>query len=164
MECIVAKRDSHSDGFGGGVPGSMITRLLNDGRVRFVIVGGINTVIGYGLFALLYSLVGDEIGYLGSLYISYGFATLVAFVLHRRFTYKVAGTGSAFVDFLRFQSVYVVLLLFNTVALPILVEIVGLHPLVAQAIVITITTVMSYAGHKWFSFHRHQSAPTDNSD
>lgn len=141
---------------------STITRLLGDERVRFLIVGGINTVLGYGLFVLFELTIGKSIaasssstvGYLSSLYLSYVIAIAVAFVLHRRFTFKVAGTGNVVLDFLRFASVYVVSLVINTIALPLLVEFGHLHPLVAQAIVVVVTTLISYFGHKWFSFRR----------
>ncbi|MET1002510.1 MAG: GtrA family protein [Acidimicrobiia bacterium] len=133
-----------------------LARLLADQRVRFVIVGGINTVLGYGLFVLFEFTIGDTIGYLGSLYASYVLAIVVAFALHRRFTFRVSGTGNVVIDFLRFASVHVVALVINTVALPLLVEIVGLEPLVAQAIVVVVTTLVSYFGHKLFSFRRNE--------
>ena len=134
--------------------------LLGDERVRFVIVGGVNTVLGYGLFALFWLTLGDHIGYLGSLYASYAVAIVAAFMLHRRFTFRVHGTGSVVVDFVRFAGVHVVSLLINTVALPLLVEAGGLYPLAAQAIVVVVTTLVSYFGHKLFSFRR-AAAPTE---
>jgi len=132
----------------------VLARLLEDERVRFLIFGGINTVIGYGLFALFELFLGKYIGYLGSLYVSYALATILAFYLHRRFTFRASTSGKVVVDFLRFQSVYVVSLLVNTAALPLLVEWFGLKPLVAQAVIVVITTAISYVGHKWFSFRR----------
>jgi putative flippase GtrA len=131
---------------------SLIKRLLADERFRFLLVGGINTVVGYGLFVVLQLSVGEVIGYLGSLFISYAVGTVVAFILHRRFTFRVQ--GNLVVDFLRFCSVYVVSLAINTAVLPLLVELVHLDPLVAQALTIIITTVLSYTGHKVFSFRR----------
>ena len=125
-----------------------IRALLAREQVRFLIVGGVNTAVGYGFFALflLFS------GYLASLYLSYAVAVSVAFVLHRRFTFRVSGNVA--VDFVRFVGVYVISLAINTAVLPLLVEAVGLHALVAQAIALVITTVISYVGHKWFSFRR----------
>ncbi len=129
-------------------------RLLGDERVRFVIVGGVNTVLGYGLFALFDLTLGHTIGYLGSLYASYVIAIVVAFFLHRRFTFRAHESGNPFVDFARFSLVYVVALIVNTVALPLLVELVHLPPLIAQAIIVVVTTLVSYFGHKFFSFRR----------
>jgi putative flippase GtrA len=133
--------------------------MLLDERVRFVIVGGINTVVGYGLFALFE--LATPVGYLASLYLSYALAVTLAFVLHRRFTFGVHGTGRVLVDFVRFVGVYVVSLGINTLVLPLLVEVAGLDSLVAQAVCVLITTLVSYFGHKWFSFRRGASHEGD---
>jgi putative flippase GtrA len=127
----------------------VIRRLLAREQVRFLLVGGVNTVVAYGLFALFELLFGR---YILSLYLSYAVAVPLAFVLHRRLTFRV--TGSVAADFVRFVGVYVLSLAVNTVALPLLVELLDLHPLVAQAVSVVITTVISYVGHKWFSFRR----------
>jgi putative flippase GtrA len=140
-----------------------LRRLLEDQRIRFLIVGGVNTVIGYGLFALFDWCFGHAIGYLGSLYGSYVVATVIGFILHRRFTFRATKSGRVVVDFLRFQSVYIVTLIINTVALPLLVQLVGLNPLVAQACYIVVATAISYTGHRWFSFRRRpEAAATDD--
>jgi len=134
----------------------MLRALIAREEFRFLVVGGINTVVGYALFALLQLSVGHVIGYLGSLYLSYALAVTLAFVLHRRFTFRVT-SGSVVRDFARFIGVYVVALALNTVVLPLLVELAGWNPLVAQAVCVVITTLVSYFGHKLFSFRR--SAP-----
>ena len=131
-----------------------LARLLGNERVRFVLVGGVNTVLQFGLFALFD--LGDRsiVRYLVSLYASYLVAIIVAFFLHRRFTFRAADSGNPIVDFFRFTSVYVVSLLINTALLPLLVETAHLSPLLAQAIVTVFTTLVSYFGHKYFSFRR----------
>jgi putative flippase GtrA len=139
---------------------NLLARLRGDERVRFVIVGGINTVLGYGLFALFDLTVGRFVGYLACLFAAYAIATIVAFILHRRFTFQVGGTGSVVVDFLRFSVVYLVTLALNTIALPLLVELAQLAPLVAQAAITIVATALSYVGHKFFSFRR----PTGSTD
>ena len=78
----------------------------------------------------------------------------MAFTLHRHYTFKVNGTGNVFIDFVRFLSVYVVALLLNSIALPVFVELLGLPPWLAQAIIVVVTTLVSYFGHKYFSFRR----------
>lgn len=135
----------------------LLSRLVRVQSVRFLVVGGINTVLGYGLYVIFLLTVGQVVGYLGSLYLSYGVAMVVAFSLHRRYTFRVASSGNRFVDFGRFVAVNFVSLAINSAALPLLVELVHLHPLVAQAIVVIASVIVSYFGHKWFSFRR---APT----
>ena len=132
----------------------LVLSMLEHERMRFLMVGGINTLVGYGLFLLFDWLLGRYIGYLGSLYCSYLLATVFAFVLHRRFTFRATKSGRVMIDFLRFQSVYIVTLIVNTIALPLLVQIAGLHPFVAQACVVVVATIISYLGHRHFSFRR----------
>lgn len=137
-------------------------RLFEQERIRFLVVGGINTVFGYAVFALLYVTAGHVIGYLGSLYLSYVVGVSLAFVLHRRVTFRAHETGgSPVLDFLRFASVYVVALAVNTVGLPLLVEFGHLPALIAQAIMVAVTTVVSYVGHKYFSFRRGAARALD---
>ena len=92
------------------------------------------------------------IRYLGSLYASDAVATTLAFVLHRRFTFRAR--GSVALDYLRFQIVYAIALAINSILLPLLVELVGLEPIAAQACIVILTTILSYVGHKFFSFRR----------
>ncbi len=132
----------------------IVGRLLKDQRVRFLLVGGFNTMIGFGLFVVIELVIGRHTSYWVSLYSAYAFGVVISFLLHRRYTFQVAGTGHFFLDFIRFQSVSLVALAFNTIALPLLVELGQLAPILAQAIVVGITTVTSYIGHKFFSFKR----------
>lgn len=139
-----------------------IRRTLDDQRVRFLIVGATNTAIGYAIYSVLTIWVFSAVpfGYLLSLAVSYAIAIVVAFVLYRRFVFIVE--GHIVRDFLRFVSVYLTAIAFNAIALPVLVEFAHIPPVIAQAIVLVVTTLFSYFGHKLFSFHRHRrtdSAP-----
>ncbi len=142
----------------------LIKRLVNDQRVRYLIVGGFNTGLGYGWFVVFQLLLGRHIGYFATLYMAYGAATIIAFFLHRHFTFRASGSGNVLVDFIRFQGVYVVALAFNTIALPILVEIAQIPVLLSQALIVIVTTLVSYFGHKFFSFRRkaeHSATTTE---
>jgi putative flippase GtrA len=57
-------------------------------------------------------------------------------------------------DFARFVTVYAVSIGINAVVLPVLVEVVGVPPVLAQAVVVLITTLLSFVGHRTFSFRR----------
>jgi putative flippase GtrA len=138
----------------------MLRRIAGDERARFLAVGAFNTVLGYGLFVVFEGLLDGDYSYLLSLYLSYAIAIVVAFWLHRRVTFRVTGREGVVRSFVRFVGVYIVTLAINTVALPVLVEWVGLNPLLAQAIVVVATTIISYLGHKFFSFRRRPEKPT----
>jgi putative flippase GtrA len=139
-----------------------LTALLGDERVRFVITGGLNTLVGYGFFVLVQASIGHVVGYLASLVIAHLLASTIAFTVYRRFVFKVH--GHLVRDFLRFQSVYVVPLLANLVLLPLVVELLGWNVYVAQAVVVLVSTLISYVGHKYFSFRRSAVADDTAAD
>ena len=128
--------------------------FFSDQRVRFLTVGGINTVVGYLLFALFDTFLFGNLpfGYLISLVLSYLLAIMLAFVLYRKFVFVVS--GRLWLGFIRFVSVYLVSIGANFILLPLLVELANVPPLLAQAIILVATTLLSFFGHRHFSFRR----------
>ena len=128
--------------------------FLKDQRIRFLAVGAVNTVVGYLVFAAFTLWVFPDVylGYLLSLALSYVVGITLAFVLYRRFVFVVH--GHVLRDFARFVSVYLVAIGINVAALPLLVEVVLVPPLLAQLIILVVTTLLSFFGHKKFSFRR----------
>lgn len=129
-------------------------RLLAAQKVRFLIVGGINTVLGYGLFVVFnHVLFGSmRFGYILSLICSYALSIMSAFVLYRRYVFPV--TGRVRRDFIAFVGVNMVAVGSNLVLLPALVEVARMTPLVAQGIALVCTTLISFFGHRDVSFRR----------
>jgi putative flippase GtrA len=119
-------------------------------KVRFILVGGYNTLFGYGLFAGLILLAGSKIHYLIILLLAHLIGVTNAYYTHGLLVFRDAERSIR--SYLRFHSVYLASLGFSLVALPILVEIVHLGPILAQGVVIVITVIMSYILHKHFSF------------
>lgn len=135
-----------------GVPGPLL-RLIRDQRVAFLIVGGINTAIGTGWFVLfLWLFPHGAAGYLGALVCAHIAAVLCAFVLYRRFVFRV--TGHVLRDLARFELVNLSTLGFNLAALPVLVEMFGWPVLPSQLVVTGVTVVYSWFAHRGFSFRR----------
>jgi putative flippase GtrA len=132
-----------------------LLRLIRDQRVAFLIVGGVNTLIGLGWFLLFHRLVGQVVGYMGTLVLAHVGAVLCAFVLHRRFVFRVR--GQVLVDLARFELVNLGALAANAVLLPVFVELVGLQVILAQIISTFISVVTTYVGHRGFSFRRSRS-------
>jgi putative flippase GtrA len=80
---------------------------------------------------------------------------LVAFVLYRYAVFRVR--GHVLSDLWRFATVYLSSLAVNLVLLPVLVEFAHLPVLLAQALIVFVTAVMNWLGHKHFSFRRSSS-------
>ena len=122
--------------------------------MRFLAVGATNTVVGYLVFSgfTLWVFADVYLGYLLSLALSYTVGITLAFVLYRRFVFLVH--GHLLRDFGRFVSVYLVAIGINAAVLPLLVEAAHVPPLLAQLIILVATTLLSFFGHKKFSFRR----------
>ena len=129
-----------------------IIEILKSEQFIFLLVGGFNTFFGYLNFAIFQYLWGKEITYIGSLLLSHIVTSTLAFILYRRFVFKVS--GNTIIDFFRFQSVYVFPLITNLFLLPLAVQLFRMNPYFAQAIVTICMTAVSYIGHKYFSFKR----------
>lgn len=146
-------------------PGPLI-RLLHDQRTAFLVVGAINTVVGFGIFVACSQTVGQSVdhrfgrvaGSLVTVGISHVLSVVFAFVMHRRFVFRVR--GHMLRDLLRFESVNVTALVISAVALPVLVEL-GLQRIAAGAVIIAATTLLSYFGHRHFSFRRSAADTQD---
>src|ERR1700758_2364019 len=135
-----------------GVPGPLFG-LVRDQRFAFLIVGGTNTAIGAVWFLLfLWLFPRGAVGYLGALACAHIAAVLCAFVLYRRFVFRV--TGHVLRDLARFELVNLSTLGFNFAALPVLVEVLGWPVLPSQFAIAGVTVLYSWFAHRGFSFRR----------
>lgn len=141
-----------------GPPGVFL-RVVRDQRVAFLIVGAINTLVGFLAFAgfllTVGKLWGKPWGYLAALACAHVVSVLFAFVLYRFVVFRVR--GHVWSDLWRFETVYLSALAVNFVLLPVLVELAHLPVLLAQALIVFVTSVMSWVGHKNYSFRRPSS-------
>lgn len=139
-------------------PGPLI-RLIRDQRVAFLVVGGINTVVGFAIFVACSVTVGHFVdrrfgtvaGSLVTVGVAHVLSVLFAFVMHRRLVFRVR--GHVLRDLVRFESVYLTSFGINAVGLTLLVEL-GVHRIAAQAIIWVPTLLLNYLGHRYFSFRR----------
>jgi putative flippase GtrA len=137
-------------GFSRLLPGPVRARVHSK-HVKFVVIGVYNTIFGYTVFAALH-LGLPHVNYMFALIVSRELSVISAFVAYRLFVFKVK--GPLLPDFARFWMVYSGALVLNLIALPFLVQIVGLGVLVAQAITVVLMVVSTWIGHNHFSFKR----------
>jgi len=133
-----------------GRPG--VLGVLDHQVMRFAIVGAVNTVFGFCVFAGLQLAIGERVHYLVILLLSHVVSVLEAYVLQRWLVFRVSGRWWR--DLARFWSVYLVALAINLVALPLLVEIAHLSVLPAQTIVMLGVALGTFVAHRSFSFRR----------
>ncbi|WP_345751205.1 GtrA family protein [Microbacterium rhizophilus] len=144
---------------GGAAPDGPLLRLIKDRRIAFLVVGAINTGVGFVWF-ILFSLLFEGLwphtwlATFLTIMCAHLLSTISAFVLMRKAVFRV--TGHVWLDFGRFQLVYLVPLLLNhLVVLPLRMGL-GMNPILAQFLFTFVTAVFSWFGHSRFSFHRRK--------
>jgi putative flippase GtrA len=128
--------------------------FLQGEKVRFVLVGLWNTGFGFLVFGGFLSAFGEGLYWL-ALVFSHIISSSLAFVLYRRWVFRV--TGFAVTDFVRFHIVYLSSFALNAVLLVLFVTVGGVPPLLAQAICQVLVLLVNFLGHKYFSFARRDA-------
>ncbi len=131
-------------------------KFLKDEKIRYLLVGGYNTVFGYALFVLLLMLFKDRIHYLAALVVSHVISVTNAYLAYKFLVFKTRGKWLH--EFGKFNAVYLAVLAINLVALPAMVELLSIRPAMGQAWFVVVTVVVSYLGHKHFSFKTSKQA------
>ena len=131
---------------------SRALRMANRKEVRYVLVGGWNTLFGWAVFVALQLTVGATIGYMAVLVIAQVVSIINAYLCYRWLVFRVQ--GSWWLDFFRFSTVYWIVFALNIVALPLMVSGLGMNVIVAQTVFVVVTVIASYIAHNRFSFRR----------
>lgn len=139
--------------------------------MRYILVGGFNTVFGYGVFASLNWLFRGlgTYSYLYAAVLANVIVISVAFLGYKWFVFRTR--GNYLVEYIRCFGVYGGSALISLAGLPILIPILrrSLHrperaPYIAGALLTVITVLFSFLGHKKISFRPGQAeADTDSS-
>ncbi len=152
------------------IPGAgRLTGHIPPGQfLRYLLVGGWNTLFGYGTYALFTALLMPRVrfGYIPASVFSSLINITVAYFGYKFLVFKTK--GNYLVEWFRCILVYGSGMLPGLVLLPLLVE--GLHrgfhlersgPYIAGAFVTGLTVVYSFFGHKHFSFRVPEDAARD---
>ena len=135
--------------------------------LRFLVVGGWNTAFSYALFAVMLWAIGPVLApwatsddafaaWIGEhYYLAVQWLSWLIAVWHSTWTFKVLvfhSKGHFVSEVARSYFVYLPLQGFNSLLLWLLVSKADLHPLVGQLVTVGVAAVLSYMGHKYFTF------------
>ena len=132
--------------------------LNHQTKVRFVLVGVLNTIFGYLVFAgldYLFNLFFSPryVAYMSAGILSNIIAVTNAYFFHKHLTFKSKTRGrAAFREYLRFYMTYIFTSVLSLILLPILVELLKMDPKIVAAFITLLLTFVSYIGHNKFSF------------
>ena len=133
--------------------------------VRYLIVGGFNTVFGYGIFALLNWLFTGmgRYSYMYAIFLSSLIGITVSFLGYKWFVFRTHGNYLA--EWIRCVGIYGTTMLIGLAGMPILVPLLRntlsrpeRASYIAGAIMTGVTVVFSFFGHKNVSFREGWSA------
>jgi len=131
-------------------------------QLLYLLVGGWNTVFGFGSWALFQYVLGGYLNYLVVLLLAWPINVLNAYLGYRYLVFR--SRGSVLRELPRFSLVYLATLLVNLALLPVALHLLPLTIYVVQALFTGIVVVCSYLGHKHFSFRGGRpSHPGDTS-
>lgn len=132
-------------------------------QILYLVIGGWNTVVGYAVWAALQYLLGSQLHYLLIVLLSWPIAVLNAYLGYRLVVFR--SRGSIIRELPRFSLVYLATLAANLALLPFALATLPFNIYMIQALLTAAVIVVSYIGHRYFSFgrgrHRHSLA-TDN--
>lgn len=120
--------------------------LVDKKYLWFLIMGGLNTVVGFSLFPLVYwLLVAYRSHYLILLTMCHGIAVCISYLTNKFLVFRSNGYHSK--EFLKFISFHGMSYLLMIVLMPFLVERVHLNPIVIQ---LSLTTVIVCISFFWY--------------
>lgn len=122
-------------------------------KLRFLLVGGYNTVFSYILFAgLLWGLNGqyEQI----ALALSFALSSVNSFWTQK--IYVFASRAPAWPEFIKCLETWGISYILNAGLLWIMTDGLNVNPYVAQGIALTILTIFSWIMLKYFAFKNHR--------
>ena len=122
--------------------------LLEDVRTKFVAVGVVNTLAGFGIFTVFYFVLNEKLSYLLILIISQIFAVIFSHSTQRKLVWK---SKKPFLpELAKFGSSYVLITFVNIVLLSLAVESLELTVLFSQYVIGAILVLsMYFIQKKW---------------
>jgi putative flippase GtrA len=121
--------------------------------LRFVVVGGTNTALSWCVYV---ALAGAGMPYLVASAIAFAAGALNSYALNRRWTFRSHGRPAP--EALRFAVVQCIGLTLDVLLLDALTKDVGVHHLIAQALVFPVASGVTFALSRQWAFAGVSSA------
>lgn len=128
-----------------------INQLLNSRKLRYLLVGGWNTIFGYFAGIGIYYLLNLDFSIWLIGLISNVICISMSFLTYKIFVFRTKGNW--IVEYFRSYIVYGVMAILGIFLLWLFVTRLALTIEIAQALIILSTTVISYMGHLKFTFN-----------
>ena len=127
--------------------------MLSPQKLRYLVVGGTNTVIGYVIGVGIYKLFFDHLNIFLIGLISNILCISISFFTYKVFVFKTKGRW--IIEYCKAYFVYGGVAIVGILVLWIFVDIIKMDIWITQVLVITSAVLVSYIGHSRFTFHRN---------
>lgn len=117
--------------------------------IRYIITGIWNTVFGILVYALLIKLLGEN-HYILLAVVSNIISITNAYICYKLFVFKTK--GNILKEYLKCYVVYGLSMLLGLLLLYVFVDIAGINPVMANIISVLLLTIVSFIGHRYYSF------------
>ncbi|HPY04250.1 MAG TPA: GtrA family protein [Spirochaetota bacterium] len=133
-----------------------IKHFLNAEFIRFLLTGGLNTLVGYIIFALAFWISGHEAL---SLVIDYGIGAFFNYLSYSKLVFH----GYKTKRFISFIAIYIIAYLLNYGLVKTTMKIFGINAYIAQALALTVCPLFLYFMLKKFVFSNKSTSANDTS-
>ena len=114
-------------------------------------VGSLNAIVGYSAFSGTFFLIGVPFGYWSALLIAHFVTSIWSYFSMKRIVFH-RKTNFAWAEFTKFQAGFVIPLLVNSLAVPLLSTLPGISVYLGQAIMTVVLALVSFTSNKHFAF------------
>lgn len=124
--------------------------MITQQFLKFIVIGGVSTIINYIVFYALYEfgsinyVISSAAGFIIGVFVGYGF--------NKRWTFGVKERTKQYVY--KYYVVYTISLLLGLGFLKLLVVVLGLVPQIANVLTIGLTTCTNFMGTKFWVFRK----------
>lgn len=127
--------------------------MIKSEKLRYLLVGGWNTVFGYLTGVSLFMMLGQHLHIVLIAIMSNVIAISMSFITYKLLVFKTCGKWIS--EYLKCYLVYGANALFGIFLLWLLVDYFFFNIWLAQGAIIAMTVIFSYLMHKRFTFKRH---------
>ena len=129
---------------------SKLSDLLLNQKVKYLIIGTYNTLVGYLFFVLIFYYFSSTVNHyllLGACHLT---GTIHNFFSYRTFVFKIK--SSSLLNYLKFNLVYLFTFSLNIIMFTLLTKVMNWNLYLAQALIVLIIASVGYFLNKYYSF------------
>lgn len=126
--------------------------MLSREKIRYLLAGGFNTLVGYSIGVGLYKALESNLSIIWIGIISNILSITVSFLIYKIFVFKTAGMWLT--EYMKSYIVYGGIAVIGIFFLWVFMDKMKISIWLAQALVMGMTVIISYLGHSRFTFSR----------